>query len=118
MPKFVHERSEEEIQRRWDLARAAQKAEFKRSLHDPKVWGAQGASVMGAMIKTACLFCVCEIAFRRGGAAPITGVLSTVLTFTVVGINPWQMFWRVVFRDRADAAFTGVINDLNEKEIE
>lgn len=37
MPIFVEKRSDEEVQRRWDLACAAQKAELNRSYRDPRV---------------------------------------------------------------------------------
>lgn len=116
MPIFVEKRSDEEVQRRWGLACAAQKAELKRSYRDPRVWCEQFMSLVGATIKAFCLFCVFEMVFRSGGAPPVTQGVSMVFVYGIVGINPRGMFWRVVFRDRARAAFSAVIDELNERD--
>lgn len=115
MPIFVEKRSDEEVQRRWDLACAAQKAELNRSYRDPKVWCEQFMNLVGATIKALCLFCVFEMVFRSGGAPPVTQGFSIGFVYLIVGINPCRMFWRSVFQDRARAAFRATIDELNQQ---
>ncbi|QHF00490.1 hypothetical protein LCG56_29310 (plasmid) [Pseudomonas cannabina pv. alisalensis] len=114
MPIFISQLSKDEIQRRWDLASAAKKAELKRSLRDPKVWLEQVMSLIGAAIKTFCLVLVVNSVFRDQGIIAPMG-LSFFLCLPIVALNPWQMFWRYVPLDRASAAYQRVIDDLNDK---
>ncbi|EMO9521307.1 hypothetical protein ACR3H8_33390 [Pseudomonas aeruginosa] len=114
MPIFVTQLSKEEIQRRWDLASAAKKAELRRSLRDPEVWLEQTLSLIGAAIKAFCLVLVVNSVFWDKGVTVPWG-LSFFLSLPIVALNPWQMFWRYVPLDRASAAYQRVIDELNEK---
>lgn len=114
MPIFITQLTKEEIERRWDLASAAKKAELRRSLRDPKVWLEQAMSLIGAAIKALCLVLVVNSVFWDQGIAVPMGI-SCFLSLPIVALNPWQMFWRYVPLDRASAAYQRVIEELNEK---
>ena len=114
MPIFINKLTKDEVQRRWDLASVAKKAELRRSLRDPKVWLEQAMSLMGASIKTFCLVLVVNSVFWDQGVTAPMGI-SFFLSLPVVALNPWQMFWRYVPLDRASAAFQEVIDELNDK---
>lgn len=114
MPIFITQLTKEEIQRRWDLASAAKKAELRRSLRDPKVWLEQAMSLLGAAIKAFCLVLVVNSVFWDQGITVPIGI-SFFLSLPIVALNPWQMFWRYVPLDRASAAYKRVIDELNEK---
>lgn len=114
MPIFITQLPKDEIQRRWDLASAAKKAELRRSLRDPKVWLEQAMSLIGASIKTFCLVLVVNSVFLdQGLTTPMD--ISFFLSLPIVALNPWKMFWRYVPLDRGSAAFQEVIDELNDK---
>ena len=116
-------RSDEEVAYRYRVGKTAYDAEMKRALRDPRVWTEQTLSVMGALIKGACLAVWLEVVLRYsvpgimdGVGQPWPGILALALSpmvlFLVV-LNPRQAFWRMVFLDRSYAAFKKALDDLD-----
>jgi hypothetical protein len=90
----------------WQIAEAARKEEFSRSLRNKLLWGDQSVVVVCGLIKVFFLTAAIAIIVGQiGFPNPFNRTVAVLLVLPLLIFNPRQLFWRNIFSERADLAF-------------
>lgn len=109
----MHER-EDEI---WQIAEAAREEELRRSLRNKLLWGDQLVVVVCGLIKVFCLTVAIVMVLERIGLPnPFSRTVAVFLILPLMIFNPWQLFWRNIFSERADVAFEEAIRKSQHRK--
>ncbi|KPG82288.1 hypothetical protein AEQ63_13920 [Pseudomonas sp. RIT-PI-o] len=100
----------------WLAAESARRVALRAALRDKSLWGDQSVNLICGMIKAFCVAMAVSIAFQRSGLHEIfCHVVAVLVTGPLLVFNPRAFFWRNVFSERADAAFSETLRDYNRR---
>jgi hypothetical protein len=97
----------EEVDVLFGVASEASRAERKSALRDPALWIEQIIEVAFGVVKTACVALAIALAVMWSIGCPqrLAVALGLFPALALAALNPRRLFWRNLFRMRADTAF-------------
>jgi hypothetical protein len=100
-------KSSDQVDMLFSVAWEASRVELRRALREPALWVEQIIEVAFGMVKTVCVALACALAVMWAVGCPQRMAVAFGLfpALVLAAFNPKRLFWRNLFRMRADTAF-------------
>ena len=100
------------MERMWLAADTARKVAMRAALRDRMLWRDQLVNVVCGAIKAVCITVALGMVIERIGLpGDISQTFAIYVTGPFLAFNPWAVFWRNLFRERANAAFDDALEN-------